>query len=93
MNTAENKTFNVLTMDGSMATYTYRPELVNEGKYIRHGGAWDRGSADAYYSRPVNPHYYVGDTLMSEMATELTQDELDAYMTGYYSQDDRKDWR
>ena len=28
----------------------------------RHGGAFDRGSADSYYGRPRNPHYFEGDT-------------------------------
>jgi len=28
----------------------------------RHGGPWDRGSADSYYKRGFNPHYFVGDT-------------------------------
>ena len=23
----------------------------------RHGGPWDRGSADSYYGRGSNPHY------------------------------------
>ena len=28
----------------------------------RHGGPYDRGSADSYYNRPRRPHYYKGDT-------------------------------
>ena len=26
----------------------------------RHGGPYDRGSADAYYRRDFDPHYYEG---------------------------------
>ena len=31
----------------------------------RHGGPYDRGSADAYYHRPYNPHFYAGATYSS----------------------------
>lgn len=51
----------------------------------RHGGPFDRGSADSYYGRTYNPHYYVGDTSMSprvEMA-EMTAEEITAYTMGY----------
>ena len=24
----------------------------------RHGALWDRGSADSYYGRPRDPHWY-----------------------------------
>lgn len=30
--------------------------------YTRHGGPFDRGSADYYYGRDFDPHYYIGDT-------------------------------
>jgi len=33
----------------------------------RHGGPYDRGSADSYYQRGYNPHYYKGDTGSSEL--------------------------
>jgi len=61
----------------------------------RHGGCFDRGSADSYYGRPVEPHYYVGDTLASEKVTELTEEELKEYMAGYAWNEqfgDKKDW-
>lgn len=49
----------------------------------RHGGPFDRGSADSYYGRRRNPHYYVGGTGHSKPIMELTADELDAYHAGY----------
>jgi hypothetical protein len=49
----------------------------------RHGGPFDRGSADSYYNRPKKPHYYVGDTGASPKVTELTKSELEAYNAGY----------
>ena len=51
----------------------------------RHGGPFDRGAADSWYSRPFSPHYYVGETGMSdkvEMA-QMTAEEITAYTAGY----------
>lgn len=51
----------------------------------RHGGPFDRGAADSYYHRGAKPHYYVGDTKMSEIVTEerMTREEIEAYYAGY----------
>jgi len=60
----------------------------------RHGGPYDRGSADAWYGRRFNPHYYSGDTGGSTLI-EITDEEspdYDAYRAGYNEQTDRKDW-
>ena len=51
----------------------------------RHGGPYDRGTADAWYGREFNPHYFVGDTYNSpkiEMA-QMTAAEITAYTVGY----------
>lgn len=60
----------------------------------RHGGAYDRGSADAYYGRGFEPHYYVGDTYSSEriLITDDRSPEYREYMRGYAECIDRKDW-
>lgn len=58
----------------------------------RHGGPYDRGSADAYYWRGRKPHYYVGATYGSERIETLTPEEIEAYNAGYDQQADRKDW-
>lgn len=62
----------------------------------RHGGPFDRGSADSYYGRGYRPHYYVGDTGLSEVVAELTDVEKEAYYAGYeYNEEivrDFKDW-
>lgn len=55
----------------------------------RHGGPYDRGSADAWYRRSFNPHYYVGDTHSTpriEMA-QMTAEEITAYTAGYRDQE------
>jgi hypothetical protein len=51
----------------------------------RHGGPYDRGSADAYYGRACEPHYYTGDTYQSTKIekAEMTEEEIAAYMAGY----------
>jgi hypothetical protein len=51
----------------------------------RHGGPYDRGAADKYYSRGYNPHYFVGEAFISEMVTlgEMTAEEITAYTVGY----------
>lgn len=73
----------------------YRKEDYKECPYDkRHGGPYDRGSADAYYHRPYNPHYFKGDTYMSEEVTlkDMTPDEITAYTKGYNEETDRKVW-
>lgn len=61
----------------------------------RHGGPFDRGSADSYYGRPFNPHYYEGATYSTEKVTALTQEEIEAYTAGYEFNEecgDKKQW-
>ena len=63
----------------------------------RHGGPFDRGSADSYYHRPREPHYYVGDTATStrlEMV-DMSEKEVADYNAGYDWNEqfgDKKDW-
>lgn len=56
----------------------------------RHGGPFDRGSADSYYGRPLRPHYYVGGTGMSDRVEkeDMKEHEIDAYYAGYRFNDD-----
>ena len=51
----------------------------------RHGGAYDRGSADSYYGRSFRPHYFEGGSYMSPEVTEsqMTAEEIAAYTAGY----------
>ena len=63
----------------------------------RHGGPFDRGTADSYYHREFNPHYYVGETSISPRVelTEMTAEEITAYTAGYEWNEkhgDKKDW-
>ena len=58
----------------------------------RHGGPADRGSADAYYNRPANPHKYAGATGQGAPIKLTDPAEIAAYMESYENQDDRKEW-
>jgi len=60
----------------------------------RHGGPYDRGSADKYYNRMFNPHYFVGATYSSEcvIMTDPETDEYKQYAKGYNDQVETKDW-
>jgi len=48
-----------------------------------HGGLFDRGSADSYYGRPRDPHWYPAGSYNGDKITELTEAELQEYHAGY----------
>ena len=63
----------------------------------RHGGPYDRGSADSYYGRGRRPHYYLGATYSTPEVTEkdMTPEEIAAYDQGYDDNEadgNFKDW-
>ena len=51
----------------------------------RHGGPYDRGSADAYYRRKFAPHYYKGATYTSTLVeyNDMTTEEMMEYEAGW----------
>ena len=64
---------------------------------VRHGGPFDRGSADSWYSRGIRPHYFSGASYFSDEVTEdmMTAEEIKQYLAGYeYNEQfgDKKDW-
>lgn len=58
-----------------------------EGKVYdaRHGGPFDRGSADSWYNRIRAPHYYLGGTGTSKVVEfgDMTAEQVEAYFAGY----------
>lgn len=75
----------------------YDTRSIVKEEFTRHGGAFDRGSADSYYHRPKSPHYYVDGTGTSEKVEEanMTREEVAAYHAGYdWNEEcgDKKDW-
>ena len=60
-----------------------------------HGGLWDRGSADSYYGRPRDPHWYPKGTYEGAPIVDLTAAELSEYHAGYDHNEQyghRKSW-
>lgn len=78
----------------------FKPEELDysiDAEYTRHGGAYDRGSADRYYGTPSGgpePHYYTGATGASDLITTgaMNPYEIAAYMQGWNEETDRKDY-
>lgn len=61
----------------------------------RHGSLWDRGSADSYYHRSPQPHWWPQGTGHGKKITDLTAEEIEEYYAGYeYNEKhgDKKDW-
>lgn len=61
----------------------------------RHGGPFDRGSADAFYRRPRSPHYFVGATYATDEIREenMTPEEVEAYHAGFDWQVDQGEFK
>lgn len=63
----------------------------------RHGGPFDRGTADSWYSRPKDPHYFVGATAVTAKVEikDMTESEVVEYLAGYEWNEDfggKKEW-
>ena len=70
---------------------------MNKKYDSRHGCPYDRGSADSWYSRPRNPHFYKGASMQSPRIgkSEMSPEEIDAYHAGYDDNEaagGKKDW-
>jgi hypothetical protein len=50
-----------------------------------HGGPYDRGSADSYYRRGSNPHYFPTGTHRGTRIEKenMTNSEIQSYVRGY----------
>ena len=60
-----------------------------------HGALFDRGSADSYYGRPRDPHYWPEGTGHGQRVTELNEAEIEEYLAGYDWNEqygDKKSW-
>jgi hypothetical protein len=60
----------------------------------RHGGPFDRGSADSYYQRGYEPHFYrghTGDRRVEE--ADMTPEEIEAYSAGYYDNEAARNFK
>lgn len=50
---------------------------------MRHGSLHDRGSADSYYRRGRQPHWYPNGTYNEPRVTRLTAEEIAEYNAGF----------
>jgi hypothetical protein len=76
-----------------MSVETFRGKTYDS----RHGGPFDRGSADSWYSRGMNPHYYEGATYDSTRVDreDMTAEEIEQYYAGYEWNEEfggKKEW-
>ena len=70
-------------------------DYSNIPAFSRHGGAYDRGAADAFYGRPYAPHYFTGATYFSTKIekADMNAQQRAAYTQGYADNaDNRKEW-
>ena len=66
------------------------PPWVRRGK--KHGSPEDRGSADRYYGRAFNPHYWrVNDdkTMARVGQDKMTESQVADYRCGFDTEQDR----
>jgi hypothetical protein len=72
-------------------------EYIGKDFDARHGGPFDRGGADYWYDRGINPHYYEGASLDSRKIEirEMTVEQVADYLAGYYFTEEfggKKEW-
>lgn len=63
----------------------------------RHGGPFDRGSADFYYGREFRPHYYMEKSYQSARIDmyAMTAEQIQEYKAGWDDarvNGEQKDW-
>jgi hypothetical protein len=59
-----------------------------------HGSPYDRGSADAYYGRQKDPHWWPEGTYHGNRVSclDMTATQIEAYLAGYDNEDARKEY-
>jgi len=61
---------------------------------MAHGDPADRGGADAYYGRAIDPHYWPEGTYKGKRVEvkQMTAAQCEEYYQAYLAQDFFKDW-
>jgi len=61
---------------------------------IKHGSPEDRGSADRYYQRMYDPHWYPNGTGNNPriLKQDMSEEEIALYKKGWDEEGERKDW-
>ena len=68
---------------------------IEEENRERHGGPFDRGSADSYYGRVPTPHFFEGATYASVQIEEwdMTPEEIQEYLAGYQKNEEDSNFK
>ena len=76
---------NTLTDTQEFGGNVRKVEYLDRVFNARYGGPFDRGSADSWYSRGIDPHYYEGNSLASKRFSihEMTEEQVAEYLAGY----------
>jgi hypothetical protein len=63
----------------------YNMELLKSEEKERHGGPFDRGSADSWYRRSPDPHYWTHGSYHGERIghNRMSEQEISDYYEGY----------
>jgi hypothetical protein len=80
-------------MFDQVTQYTYKGKTYDQA----HGNPFDRGSADSWYSRGIDPHYWPEGTYKGTRveAKDMTPAQIEAYLAGYNWNEEfggKKDW-
>jgi len=70
-------------------------EMLPQFDRRRHGSLYDRGSADSYYHRDRDPHWFPNGTYHGDKVTAMSDEEIAEYNAGYDWNEqygDKKDW-
>ena len=67
---------------------------IDSAKLPVHGSPQDRGSADRYYGRDYDPHWWPNGTGKGDRVEmfDMSPQEITEYTYGYNNEEDRKDW-
>ena len=66
----------------------------NSKRLPLHGSPQDRGSADRYYQRPFDPHWWPDGTGKGIRVDkeEMSESQIEEYQFGWDNEEDRKDY-
>lgn len=73
-----------------------KPQELYPLLYGYHGGPYDRGCADSYYRRGMDPHYYKNGSVVDSPRIGynlMTGIEIAAYKMGYADNEKLGDWK
>ncbi len=73
------------TTDTTLEQFEFMDKHGRYDDYKKHGGPYDRGSADAWYARAPEPHFYPDGSYQGDRIDEdkMTINQREAYWAGY----------